>query len=66
MAENAGTGCKAPLLCTAQEQELSTAVLTFPSADMAEFICARITRAFRNEEFFVHMLDSDVPTYQIR
>jgi len=51
---------------TAQEQELSTAVLTFPSADMAEFICARITRAFRNEEFFVHMLDSDMPTYQIR
>lgn len=48
------------------EEALSTAVLTFPSADMAEFICARITRAFRNEEFFVHKLDSDVPTYQIR
>jgi len=49
-----------------QEEELSTAVLTFPSADMAEFICGRITRAFRGEEFFVHLLDSDIPTYQIR
>lgn len=47
-------------------EEVSTAVLTFPSDDMAEFICSRITKAFRNEEFFVHRIDTDLPTYQVR
>jgi hypothetical protein len=33
---------------------------------VAEFLCDRITRAFRTEEFFVHGLHTDLPTYQIR
>ena len=40
--------------------------LSFPSAQMAEFLSARIRQAFRDEEFFVHRLDMDQPIYQIR
>jgi len=40
--------------------------LSFPSAQMAEFLSARIRQAFRDEEFFVHRLDMDEPIYQIR
>jgi hypothetical protein len=40
--------------------------LEFPSADIAEFLLGHIRRAFRQEEFFVQRLRTDVPTYQVR
>lgn len=41
-------------------------VLQFPSSDMADFMCARIVRAFRKEEFYVYRLAPDSFTYHIR
>ena len=43
-----------------------TIQLAFPSADMADFMLARIVRAFRQEEFYVYRLSPDAPTYHIR
>lgn len=40
--------------------------LAFPSSDMADFMRARIVRAFRQEEFYVYRLTPDTPTYHIR
>lgn len=40
--------------------------LSFPSADMADFLLARIVRAFRQEEFYVYRLSPDAETYHIR
>ena len=40
--------------------------LSFPSPDMADFMRARIVRAFRQEEFYVYRLSPDSTTYQIR
>lgn len=40
--------------------------LDLPSNDIAEFLLHRLVQAFRNEEFFVHRVHIDVPTYQIR
>ena len=39
--------------------------LDFPSQHVADFLCSCIMQAFRNEEFFVHRLHTDLPTYQI-
>jgi Kef-type K+ transport system membrane component KefB len=39
--------------------------LAFPSPDIAEFLCARLVRTFRQEEFFVHRLHMDSPIYQV-
>lgn len=47
-------------------EEVRRISLEFPSADLAEFMLSRITRAFRNEEFFVTNLSLDTPTYQVR
>ncbi len=41
-------------------------VLSFPSPDMADFMLARIVRAFRQEEFYVYRLTPEAPTYHIR
>lgn len=41
-------------------------ILSFPSPDMADFMRARIVRAFRQEEFYVYRLSPDSPTYHIR
>jgi Kef-type K+ transport system membrane component KefB len=48
------------------KERIVSAVLHMPSEDVAEFLASRITRAFRSEEFFVHRLHTDVPTYQVR
>ena len=47
-------------------EQVRTVSLDFPSADLAEFMLSRMTRAFRNEEFFVSHLGLDTPTYQVR
>jgi Kef-type K+ transport system membrane component KefB len=43
-----------------------TILLPFATSDMAEFVLARIVRAFRHEEFYVYRLTPDTPTYHIR
>ena len=43
-----------------------TIELSFPSSDMADFLLARIVRAFRQEEFYVYRLSPDAPTYHVR
>jgi Kef-type K+ transport system membrane component KefB len=48
-----------------EDDEVSIS-LDFPHDDLAELLCQRIVRAFRDEEFFVHRLPTDVPTYQVR
>jgi len=40
--------------------------LDFATADMAEFVLARIVRSFRQEEFYVYRLSPDAWTYHIR
>jgi len=40
--------------------------IEFPSADIAEFVHARIIKAFHREDFFVHTLHDDVSHHQIR
>jgi len=40
--------------------------LKFPSIQIAEFLASRVRQAFRDEEFFVHHLDTEQPIYQIR
>jgi len=48
------------------KDDVMSIALKFPSDSVADFICGRILNAFRNEEFFVHGLHTDTPTYQIR
>ncbi|MDR0993244.1 MAG: cation:proton antiporter [Verrucomicrobiota bacterium] len=40
--------------------------LCFASPDMADFMRARIVKAFRQEEFYVYRLSPDTPSYHIR
>lgn len=40
--------------------------LAFASDDMAEFMLARIVRAFRQEEFYVYRLSPDAEIYHVR
>ncbi|MBN1269526.1 MAG: cation:proton antiporter [Kiritimatiellae bacterium] len=47
-------------------EEVVTVNLALPAEAMAEFLCSRIARAFRHEEFFVHRLHTDASTYEIR
>lgn len=49
-----------------KEEEIRSVSLDLPSAELAEFLVSRINRAFRNEEYFVHRLHTDTPTWQIR
>lgn len=62
--ENPASGLRHP------EDDAQTAVrqiiLSFPSPDMADFMRARIVRAFRHEEFYVYRLTPDSATYHIR
>ncbi|NNJ70235.1 MAG: cation:proton antiporter [Kiritimatiellales bacterium] len=39
--------------------------LEFPSLDIAEFLLSRFIRALQAEEFFVHRLHTDQPTYRV-
>jgi Kef-type K+ transport system membrane component KefB len=60
-----GSGLRAKM-AAGESEEGRQIQLSFPSAQMAEFLSARIRQAFRDEEFFVHRLDMDQPIYQIR
>lgn len=62
--ENPGTGLRHPE--DAAKTAAKEIVLSFPSPDMADFMLARIVRAFRQEEFYVYRLAPDTPTYHIR
>ena len=62
--ENPVSGLRNPE--DAAKAESKEIVLSFPSPDMADFMRARIVRAFRHEEFYVYRLAPDTPTYHIR
>ncbi|MGD9780760.1 MAG: cation:proton antiporter [Kiritimatiellia bacterium] len=62
--ENPASGLRKPE--DAAQAETKEIVLSFPSPDMADFMRARIVRAFRHEEFYVYRLAPDTPTYHIR
>jgi Kef-type K+ transport system membrane component KefB len=49
-----------------QNGSLKPIELQFPSTQIADFMRTRIEQAFRDEEFFVHRLDTDRPTCHIR
>ena len=49
-----------------REEEAVQIELKFPSIQIAEFLASRVRQAFRDEEFFVHRLDTEQPIYQIR
>ncbi len=48
------------------KERMVSAVIELPAVGLSEFLCSRITEAFRVEEFFVNRLHTDVPTWQIR
>ncbi len=62
--ENPASGLRRPEDSTKTESREIT--LQFPSPDMADFMTARIVRAFRQEEFYVYRLSPDSYTYHIR
>ena len=62
--ENPASGLRKPE--DAAKAESKEIALSFPSSDMADFMRARIVRAFRQEEFYVYRLAPDTPTYHIR
>ncbi len=45
--------------------EIETIEMEFPSRDITEFLVNRFVRALQNEEFFVHHLHTDKPTYRV-
>lgn len=47
-------------------EEVETIELEFPSHDITEFLTNRLVRALKREEFFVHHLHTDQPTYSVR
>lgn len=46
-------------------ENIETIELELPSHDIAEFLLNRFVRALQNEEFFVHNLHTDTPTYRV-
>ena len=46
-------------------EDIETIVLEFPSRDITEFLLNRFIRALQDEEFFVHHLHTDTPTYRV-
>lgn len=49
-----------------ESEEVETIELEFPSHDITEFLTNRMVRALKREEFFVHNLHTESPTYSIR
>jgi len=47
-------------------EDIESIVLEFPSRDITEFLLNRFVRALQEEEFYVHNLHTDKPTYQVR
>lgn len=50
----------------AGSEQIESIELKFPSADITEFLINRFVRALRHEEFYVHRLQHDTPTWQVR
>ncbi len=46
-------------------ENIESIELEFPSRDITEFLLNRFVRALQNEEFFVHNLHTDQPTYRV-
>jgi Kef-type K+ transport system membrane component KefB len=46
-------------------EDIESIELEFPSHDIAEFLRNRFVRALQAEEFFVHNLHTDQPTYRV-
>jgi Kef-type K+ transport system membrane component KefB len=46
-------------------EKVESIVLEFPSRDITEFLLNRFIRALQDEEFFVHHLHTDTPTYRV-
>ena len=46
-------------------EDIETIALEFPSRDITEFLVNRFVRALQDEEFFVHHLHTDKPTYRV-
>jgi Kef-type K+ transport system membrane component KefB len=46
-------------------ENIETIELTFPSHDIAEFLLQRYIQALQQEEFFVHNLHTEQPTYRV-
>lgn len=59
-----GPGTTRTALAAAGAEE--TVTLDFPHAQIAEFVLARLVKAFRNEAFYVHHVDPGTPIYQLR
>lgn len=47
------------------EEDIEVIELEFPSHDITEFLLSRFVRALQAEEFFVHHLHTDQPTYRV-
>jgi len=47
------------------EEDIEVIELEFPSRDITEFLLNRFVRALQAEEFFVHHLHTDQPTYRV-
>lgn len=50
----------------AGSEQIESIELKFPSADITEFLMNRFVRALRHEEFYVHRLQHETPTWQVR
>jgi len=46
-------------------EDIEVFELEFPSRDITEFLLGRFVRALQGEEFFVHNLHTDQPTYRV-
>ena len=46
-------------------EDIEVFELEFPSRDITEFLLGRFVRALQSEEFFVHNLHTDQPTYRV-
>ena len=58
-----GTGIRKEMAGTGDDIE--TIELALPSHDIAEFLLQRFIRALQQEEFFVHNLHTEQPTYRV-
>ncbi len=47
------------------DEDIEIIELEFPSRDITEFLVNRFVRALQREEFFVHHLHTDEPTYRV-
>ncbi|WP_372796243.1 cation:proton antiporter [Pontiella sp.] len=47
------------------DQDIEVIELEFPSRDITEFLVNRFVRALQREEFFVHHLHTEEPTYRV-